>query len=169
MADHFKKDYGETNWYDWQNNNWGCKWGTSSSMLQEDEPEELQYSFQSPWCAPLTGLLYVSTKYPELNFELTQEDEGQGFLLYHNFRDGDMLKEIEGNCEVPEKLEEELEWIHRQTQEKAIMEMTRYDDPSFVEEELDDYDGVCKKHWAKLIAGEKLPDIPKRGVEHFCY
>lgn len=39
----------EPNWYDWQVSNWGCKWGDSEAVLNEDG-DGLTIHFSTPWC-----------------------------------------------------------------------------------------------------------------------
>ena len=69
--------------YDWEAKNWGCKWGSSSteivSQYGSDEEYTVEYSFDTPWCPPITFLETLSSLYPEFYFELKYSEPGMNF------------------------------------------------------------------------------------------
>jgi len=53
MSDHFKKEYGYDNWYDWAIANWGVKWNTSPDSVTFDSGDTWgRWEFLSPWGPP---------------------------------------------------------------------------------------------------------------------
>jgi len=71
------KKYGADNWYDWHNNNWGCKWDIDATLL--NETKRLEYQFDSPWSPPVEGITAVSKLFPKLTFTLEFAEPGMGF------------------------------------------------------------------------------------------
>lgn len=44
--------YGADNWYDWQRENWGIKWGDCDTTYvydKEHSPNTITFNFQTPW------------------------------------------------------------------------------------------------------------------------
>ena len=39
-------------WYDWRVKNWGIKWDIDDIELQDEDPQQLIYSFETPWGPP---------------------------------------------------------------------------------------------------------------------
>jgi hypothetical protein len=75
-------------WYDWNINNWGCKWDASDVEFSEYSPDHKQYTFSTPWGPPLEVLKSLSEQHPNLHIELEWEEE-QGFGGTFVFRDGE--------------------------------------------------------------------------------
>ncbi len=65
------------NWYNWNCENWGCKWDASSVELHRDSDENrLVYYFHTPWSPMSTDLLLLlSEKYPTLTMVYDYEEE----------------------------------------------------------------------------------------------
>jgi hypothetical protein len=39
-------------WYDWRIENWGIKWDIGDIDLQDEDPQQLIYTFETPWGPP---------------------------------------------------------------------------------------------------------------------
>ena len=61
----------EENWYDWNINNWGCKWDITPHDWQREDDTTIVMHFDSPWSPPIT--LY----------EFMQENGWTVNALYH--------------------------------------------------------------------------------------
>lgn len=72
-----KKKYGADNWYDWQIQNWGCKWDASESAFYKNG-EYWMVSFQTPWGPPIEFIQTLSKKFNKMTFELQYADEEYG-------------------------------------------------------------------------------------------
>jgi len=44
-----EQNHGATNWYDWNCNNYGSKWGDCYTRIVEEEDDKLVYSFETAW------------------------------------------------------------------------------------------------------------------------
>jgi hypothetical protein len=67
--------YGVSNWYDWNNHNWGTKWNASESTYnQEDKILE----FQTAWSTPEPIHREMARRFPDLTFAGTYADEDFG-------------------------------------------------------------------------------------------
>jgi hypothetical protein len=68
--------YGAKDWYDWHNNNWGTKWDACHSQIQEVEDEYLNVRFDTAWSPPFEWFEKVIPMYPQLDFDLLFDIEG---------------------------------------------------------------------------------------------
>jgi len=68
----------ENTWYNWNCSNWGCKWDASAPRLKTDEPNNLQYTFDTPWGAPIPAIEKLAEQYPNLLVEMFSEYEEGG-------------------------------------------------------------------------------------------
>lgn len=66
------------NWYDWNVRNWGCKWEAKEVVATQSEPNRIVYIFETPWSAPIEGLLTLAKNYPAITITLRWNEE-QGF------------------------------------------------------------------------------------------
>ena len=69
--------------YDWENRNWGVKWGAASAEISsqygDDEEYTVEYRFDTPWGPPILFLDTLASLYPELYFALKYSESGMGF------------------------------------------------------------------------------------------
>lgn len=71
------EDIGD-NWYQWNIENYGCKWDCTGELNHEEETK-LEYYFDSPWSPPIEWLVKTSAKFPKLCFTLNYDEPGMGF------------------------------------------------------------------------------------------
>ena len=77
--------YGYDNWYDWQLNNWGCKWGPYNGIRDPKEKEykngneSLVYDFDTPWSPPTEWIVNTSKLFPTLTFKNYCNEPGCNF------------------------------------------------------------------------------------------
>lgn len=92
--------------YEWEIENWGCKWGACNVRLYNRElGEPLEYAFETPWGPPEEFLDKVSEMYPELKFHLNFSEEGMYFEGRLVYTKGDSLEKTYKKMEAT--LEEE--------------------------------------------------------------
>lgn len=90
-------------WYAWNNRNWGTKWDVSAE-LEQDEPELLEYRFDTAW-APAEGAFVAMVKqHPDLHFYFFCEEE-QGWGVEYESSDGELVTVQE--WDIPEHEERE--------------------------------------------------------------
>lgn len=81
IAEDNVKKYGHSTWYDWNIDNWGCKWDANCHSVEDDsEYGEVHIHFETPWCPPLEWLEKVSARYPTLQFDMNVEEESNAFI-----------------------------------------------------------------------------------------
>lgn len=101
-----KEKYGKNNWYDWNVENWGTKWGAydqkqveifnSSNALKYicDKSYALaDYYFSTAWSPAIPVILELSGKYPKVIIQYSYVDEGYFFAGSTYFEDGCVLDE----------------------------------------------------------------------------
>lgn len=119
-ANELMEKYGSTDWYSWQNKNWGTKWGDChTELLDEGEFEDgtyiLSYSFDTPWGTATSGFEYVSEQFPTLIFEFHYDEEAGFFQGNEVIYEGGVVYEgMFQPCEYPvpfpDEPEKEDEW-----------------------------------------------------------
>ena len=83
------------NWYDWNVRHWGTKWDVSvvddekypETELMEETETSLAYRFNTAWSPPLPAIETLSSQYPNLEFNLSYEEE-QGWGGEVEFKNG---------------------------------------------------------------------------------
>ena len=105
------KDIGD-NWYQWNIENYGCKWDCNGILEESMSGEgELYYTFDSPWSPPLEWLKQASAKFPKLKFKLDYREDGMGYMGWAKASKGEIedheepYKHIEG-CECDDCIAE---------------------------------------------------------------
>lgn len=104
---HNELAYQETgfyNWYDWQYDNWGVKWGASESSLNHYEENKCSYNYQTPWGTAQGWLNFLARTYPDFKFHNKCADPSMNFHTELIFEDGELLEEI--NIEFTQALEQ---------------------------------------------------------------
>ena len=98
-----EEETGYSNWYEWQHDKWGVKWGASESLVEEKSTTTCVYTFQTPWGTPINWLNYLAKQYPAFNFIHKCADPSMDFHNEYFFENGELLEEI--NMSFEEALE----------------------------------------------------------------
>lgn len=94
-------------WYDWNVRNWGTKWDVAihdedkypDTQLQDEGKDFLSYSFNTAWSPPLEAISKLSAQYPDLDFELSYEEEtGWGGCVQFEAGNANELESYENKC-----------------------------------------------------------------------
>lgn len=75
------EETGFTDWYDWSIEKWGTKWNAYSFEIMVDEPEELEFRFDTAWGVPEPILDAIAKEFPTINGTVTAFDEGWNFAF----------------------------------------------------------------------------------------
>jgi hypothetical protein len=67
-----RTDHGHADWYSWQREHWGTKWGDCETEVQWDDPLVLE--FWTPWGPPTAGMSKIAAMYPSLRFHLKYDE-----------------------------------------------------------------------------------------------
>jgi len=75
-----KKGDTPTNWYNWNNDNWGTKWDACDAYIGEmdenaDGTASVQISFNTAWSIPEPVMFAMVEQHPELRFTFSCEEE----------------------------------------------------------------------------------------------
>jgi len=88
--------FGYKDWYDWNCANYGSKWSDYEGVINTYEAGLLDVVFMSAWSPIIQGMVNVSKEFPTLNFILTYEEGGMGFMGGSAIKAGVLLNNIEG-------------------------------------------------------------------------
>lgn len=72
------------NWYNWNLDNWGCKWDCSNVCIDQDNTE-VTVMFSTPWGVPEGVVKAMAEKYPDLQIEwrfIEEQCWGGVYTLY---------------------------------------------------------------------------------------
>ena len=75
MCKDLESRFGHSNWYDWNNWNWGTKWDASESIYSQ---EDKMLEFQTAWACPQEIIAEMAGMFPDLKFTGTFADEDFG-------------------------------------------------------------------------------------------
>lgn len=159
--------YGDNNWYDWSNANWGTKWnayGYDNGVEMEDG----KLKFLTAWAAPHPILQKLSEMYPDIKFEHEWADEDIGSncgrYVYYG---GERIEEY-----FPESQKECLEFAARvmdvSLEEDYALYLNASETGYIYIEGDDDYELVEIADQTALFTNKRITDadIPK-GM--YCY
>jgi Ferredoxin-like domain in Api92-like protein len=78
LADRFVEQYGASDWYNWQVNNWGTKWDVGSGDgINSFTDNELVVYFDSAWAPPIA--LMEKLEEQEFTVDLMYNETGMAF------------------------------------------------------------------------------------------
>jgi len=88
-------EFKTNDWYSWNVRNWGTKWDVGvgddneypETELMEEDDTSLAYRFNTAWSPPLPAIEALSAQYPDVEFNLSYEEE-TGWGGEHLFIDG---------------------------------------------------------------------------------
>jgi len=97
--------------YDWENDNWGHKWGCTDVSACHEKSEDgsfefLNYCFETPWAPPIPFMNEVSKDFPSLSFVLNYEEPGMAFEGKAIWEDGECMFDDTWEMEEEEYSEE---------------------------------------------------------------
>ena len=76
-SDRLDEEYGENNWYDWSNNNWGVKWDCCDVQVTEEFGDtEITYTFDTPWGPPEYIHRILTVRFPEVHISWFWDEPG---------------------------------------------------------------------------------------------
>ena len=112
--------YGHKDWYDWQYQEWGTKWGDCHTDIHEvrimdNGTGNVFITFDTPWGPAETAWGKISKMFPSLTFVFQYDEEAGFFAGNHVFRDGEIV--FEGMYE-PCSYEGDIDWSDDDSVEK---------------------------------------------------
>ena len=63
-------------WYDWRVKNWGIKWDIGDIELQDQDPQQLIYTFETPWGPPEGICSTLREKFENINISWFFDEPG---------------------------------------------------------------------------------------------
>ncbi len=110
-------EFKTNDWYSWNVRNWGTKWDVGvgddneypETELMEESDTYLAYRFNTAWSPPLPAIEALSAQYPDVEFNLSYEEE-TGWGGEYLFIEGDGIEiEVYNNkcrdCDALDSLE----------------------------------------------------------------
>jgi hypothetical protein len=89
----------DTNWYNWNNENWGCKWDAGDGDVGWLDEDTLQITFQTPWDCPRGVVAAIAEQYSHLVFSWVYEEE-QGWGGELTLKDGEVI--VDEEWDIPD-------------------------------------------------------------------
>ena len=83
-SEELKTKYYADNWYDWCNDNWTSKWDACDVYLDIDEPDYLQYRFDTPWGPPENIYETLKLQHPKIHISWFYDEPGMEMAGYLN-------------------------------------------------------------------------------------
>jgi hypothetical protein len=105
LAKQMMDKYGSTDWYSWQYENWGVKWGDCHSMLEDEDVDNngnyvVTYAFDTPWGTATQAFLKISAMFPTLRFDFFHDEEAGFFQGCEVMKNGELVfEEFFAPCE----------------------------------------------------------------------
>lgn len=65
--------------YNWEKDNWGCKWGACHTRILEEDVDRIIFDFDTAWSPPVEFMERAAKLWPTLTFILQYEELGMGF------------------------------------------------------------------------------------------
>jgi len=154
--------YGARDWYDWQIQNWGVKWGDCDTDFY-GSPAPCGYNnlwitngyFQTPWGTATLAWTRISKKCPNCIFILDSDEEAGFFQGIEMVQDGEVVfEDYYEPCEYPE----EVDWEDDDS-------VQSYED--WKEKHMDDIAGKATTYLRNRgwLAQPIIPDKPKDAVK----
>jgi len=96
-----------TGWYQWNLNNWGCKWDASDLSIEEDGKDVI-YHFNTPWSIPNEAMEELARIFPTISiYWLFTEEQGWGGKMM--YEDGDWS--IQDQWDIPETHADRIKYL----------------------------------------------------------
>lgn len=110
-----KAKYGYPDWYEWQYDTWGTKWGDCDTHVEDVTGTELIAYFMTAWGPATKGFLSISKMFPELMFVLRYDEEAGFFAGIEAIKNGEVIFE---EMYAPTEYGEGLDWNDEESYEK---------------------------------------------------
>jgi len=113
--------YGYKDWWDWQIDNWGVKWGDCDTEIFDpihtghEDVWCTQGYFQTPWGTATNAWKNISKQFPKCSFEFHSEEEAGFFTGTEVIVNGEVVYE---NYYEPCNYSEEIDWDDEKSVEK---------------------------------------------------
>jgi hypothetical protein len=89
---------GESDWYNWNVNNWGTKWDITDVYIDNaDEPDSIEFAFSTAWAPPVEAFATWALADGRVQFSLEYWEPGCGFVGVTAF-DGEYLDTDDVDC-----------------------------------------------------------------------
>ena len=69
-------DEPDDRWYDWRLQNWDTKWDAYDVSVDDDDPDQLEVSFETAWSPPEAICHAIRDKYPDLAVSWFYDEPG---------------------------------------------------------------------------------------------
>ena len=69
-------DKADDRWYDWRLQNWDTKWDAYEVSIDDDDPDQLEVSFETAWSPPEAVCRAMREQYPDLAFSWFYDEPG---------------------------------------------------------------------------------------------
>jgi hypothetical protein len=135
------------NWYDWNTENWGCKWDASDLRDFERDGNTLTFSFNTAWNNPVHLFQFLAEE--KWEFRYNYEEESDDFFGVHTHKNDDNFSDIPRGRRNLRRFKEDLEENNAELYEEFVdyidglierLDEEAEDNGSDYESE-DDYDG----------------------------
>ena len=97
LAEQMRQKYGASDWYEWQYDNWGVKWGDCHTFM-DSEPHQLAngkwevvYVYDLPWGDGEQAHVKISALFPNLRFGFDFDEEAGFFQGCQVMKAGEIL------------------------------------------------------------------------------
>ena len=69
-------DHQDDRWYDWRLQNWDTKWDAYDVSIDDDDPDQLEVSFNTAWSPPEAICNELRAQYPDLSVSWFYDEPG---------------------------------------------------------------------------------------------
>lgn len=97
LAEQMRQKYGATDWYEWQYNNWGVKWGDCHTFMDSEPAQlgngkwEVVYVYDLPWGDGEQAHVKISALFPTLRFAYDFDEEAGFFQGCQVMKAGEII------------------------------------------------------------------------------
>lgn len=88
------KETGHRDWYTWNCEHWGTKWGAYDYEAREALPGSFRFKFETAWAFPEPVFRKLAEMYPRLVFRIASFDEGWNFGCAGEFNGANDYHEV---------------------------------------------------------------------------
>lgn len=167
------------NWYDWNCENWGCKWDAGDLRDLDRDGNTLTFSFNTAWTNPVHLFQFLAEE--KWEFRNVYTEEGDQFFGVHTHKNDDNSESIpngrrnlrrfkdnleEDNQEVYEEFADYIDELIERLDEEAEDNGSDYESEDDEESDEEEEDNLPITEASRIIA-EETPKLIK-GYEGYC-